>query len=156
MTIRNPNQNYNLREARPEDAELLFEWANDELVREMAINTKKIIWLEHKAWFKQKLASAATKIFILEQNSVPVGQIRYDFINGEWLIDYSISKSERGKGLGQKIIELSLPDFKNCKLKALVKKNNIASNEVFSKLKFVLQDTEKINQVEFNCYTLTG
>src|SRR5581483_8142161 len=67
-----------IREARPEDARLLWEWANDPSVRSNSFNQEPIPWESHLRWYEKRLASPGTRFWLLEVNSVPAGQIRYD------------------------------------------------------------------------------
>lgn len=140
-----------LKSAKEEDAQLLFEWANDSLVRNNSFNSEPIKWGNHIKWFLNKLNSSDSNIFILCHNFTPIGQVRLDFVNGYWEIDYSIVKKYRGKGFGEKIIQLVSEKLdKNTSLKGLVKKENIASSKVFKKLKF----EENIENESTLCYTL--
>jgi spore coat polysaccharide biosynthesis protein SpsF len=132
----------NLRPIKDEDCTLLFKWANDEDVRENSLDSRKIKWKQHKSWFNQKLTSSFSKIFILEYNDLPVGQIRYDLnANGIWDIDYSIDKNYRGLGFGRKMVELSLHKITGEK-RAVVQSNNIASRKVFEHLGFEISKSD--------------
>jgi UDP-2,4-diacetamido-2,4,6-trideoxy-beta-L-altropyranose hydrolase len=134
-----------LREANINDCELLFNWANDSEVRKNAVSNKPIAWESHFKWFSLKLASEKSKIFILETNGIPSGQIRYDLLDNEWVIDYSISDKMRGKGLGKIIIKLSLKYFNKESIKALVHEKNVSSFFVFKALGFLQKGSLNIN-----------
>ncbi len=130
-----------LRLANKNDVELVFNWVNDELVRQNAINKEKVKWENHIIWFKDKILSQDTYIFILEQDSTPIGQIRFDKEKDGFIIDYSIDKKFRGKGFGQKILIQSLQKIyeaegKNITIKATVLKSNMGSQKVFTKVGF--------------------
>lgn len=138
-----------LRNASIEDSRLFYEWANEELVRNNALNSDKIIWEEHFKWFTNRLSSNS-KLFVLLMNNKPVGQIRFDFKNGFWEIDYSIDKKYRGFGLGRKIIILSMNKFSlGDKLRAIVKRENISSRKVFEKLSFIQKTDSYSNLLIF-------
>ncbi|QDW18882.1 GNAT family N-acetyltransferase [Flavobacterium sp. KBS0721] len=130
------DDNFFLREAMYNDAELLFNWANDIFVRKNALNQELIIWENHLKWLKNKIESLETKIFILTQGNKSLGQIRIDKIDDCWQIDYSIDCNYRGQGLGTKIVGFLLENIDNVKFKAIVKKDNKASYSVFVKLGF--------------------
>jgi len=141
------NQKLTIEEASVEDVNILFDWANDLEVRANAFNSKKILWEDHLNWFQSKLKNSNSKIFILRLNGVPVGQIRFDYINKFWEIDYSIDNLFRGKGLGKKIVELGIKKLNSEGfIKAKVKKTNPVSIRVFQKLGFELvsQDSTTI------------
>ena len=126
-----------LRSVNINDAKLLFDWANDDMVRANAFTPEKIEWENHIEWFKKKLKSNKTKLYILEIDNKPVGQIRLDFEADCWLIDYSIERNERGKGYGKLIIREATAINENMKLKAIVKSSNTSSQKIFKRLGFV-------------------
>lgn len=131
------NDKIELVPASINDAKLLYDWANDATVRINAFNIEPIKWEEHINWFQSKLKSVHSKIFILYLDKDPAGQIRFDYIEDCWEIDYSIDKSHRGKGLGKIIIEYAILKFNHSDLlKAKVKEDNIASIRVFQQLGF--------------------
>tara|TARA_R110000765_G_scaffold237982_2_gene340654 strand:+ start:577 stop:1044 length:468 start_codon:yes stop_codon:yes gene_type:complete len=138
-----------LREAIEDDIELIYEWANDNTVRKNAVNKEKIIWEDHKKWYKNKILDSETYIYILEEN---IGQIRFDKIEDHYEIDYSIDKKYRGKGYGVIIIKEGIKKLfsdkkKKVLVKAKVKQENIASLKVFRKCNFSLIK-EEINGEE--------
>lgn len=139
-----------IRKAREDDVSLLYIWVNNDDVRRNALNPKKIKWEEHEAWFEGKMSNPYSKIFILENINHPIGQIRYDRKDeGFWDIDFFIDKKFRGMGLGQKIIELSLNKISGI-VRAVVKKENVASCKVFEKLGFQREENEEgIYQYKF-------
>lgn len=125
-----------LRKANQKDMDLLFAWANDSEVRKNSFNTAEIKYDEHKEWFNKCLADPNIDIYILCINDIPVGQIRMNYENETGLINYSIQKDCRGKGLGGtilKLIETSIsvdrPEIKV--LSGWVKTDNIASQKKF-------------------------
>jgi RimJ/RimL family protein N-acetyltransferase len=125
-----------LRDATIEDAELLFDWANETGVRQNSINQEPIILENHLKWFAAKLSDSETKILILTSGHEHFGQIRIDFTDGYWTIDYSIDSQFRGLGLGKEIVRQLLKKFPEYKFKATVKKENHASGKVFKNLGF--------------------
>lgn len=127
-----------LRQAVPQDIDLLFRWANEESVRKNSFDSAPIVWENHVQWYKLKLKDLSCKIFILiDQNATAVGQIRLDKVDDCWEIDYSIDVNHRGKGYGKLIVNLILDKVApGSQLKAIVKSNNSASLSVFRKLEF--------------------
>ncbi|MHB1105269.1 MAG: GNAT family N-acetyltransferase [Lutibacter sp.] len=134
-----------LREAEINDAELLFNWANEINVRANSINQEPIIWENHLKWFLKKLNDSETKFLILTSENNFLGQIRIDLIDSYWNIDYSIDNQFRGKGLGTEIVRLILNKFESYKFKATVKKQNKASIKVFKNLGFRKMQVESDN-----------
>lgn len=137
---------YYLKPVQSENAKLLFDWANDNSVRENSFNSEPIIWDNHLKWFNEKIKADTTQIFIMYEGIIPLGQIRLDLINNFWEVDYSIDNIFRGKGLGKKIVELINSQFSSkYPLKAVVKKENIASLKVFQQLGFQEIKEEKVS-----------
>ena len=125
-----------LRKAEYSDMDLLFGWANDSTVRSNSFNTASIPYEDHVSWFNKMMENDQILQFIMMDETTPVGQIRLNIDDDEAEIGYSIAKEYRGKGYGQRIIQLvsrvvkeQYPNIK--KLVAKVKYNNIASNKVF-------------------------
>jgi RimJ/RimL family protein N-acetyltransferase len=136
----NPTINLEMREAQKEDVDLYFRWANDPMVRQNSFNTEAITFENHSEWFKVKLSSIRAKLYVFEVAGKPVGQLRIDYVDNAWVIDYSVDKHYRGLGTGQAM----MAHFKASNLfvclqdpvKALVKTSNIASQRVFEQLGF--------------------
>ena len=132
--------NYNLfflNEAKSENSQLLFKWANDPERIKNSFNENPIDWNTHIKWFSKKSSSIRTKIFILFKEEIPIGQIRFDFDGWYWEIDYSIDNNYRGKGYGKAIVQLGIKKMHNANIfKARVKDFNLASKKIFMDLKF--------------------
>jgi RimJ/RimL family protein N-acetyltransferase len=134
-----------LREAKTnQDALQLFDWVNDEEVRKNSLNTNQISIIDHFTWFQAKIKSETTKIYLFtDKFDSAIGQIRVDKVNEYFEIDYSISNPYRGRGLGNKIVELLIIQMGNVNLLAKVKKTNLPSIKVFVNNGFKLYKEEK-------------
>lgn len=141
------------RRATESDAMLLFNWANDKLVRENSINTQPITWDRHSSWFLNKLNNSNSVIIIYEYDDTPIGQVRLDKHESGWLIDFSVDSEFRRKGLGKIIIEKTIKDYPKRKYLAFVKKDNISSTRVFESLRFLNDGIIIENGVELIKYT---
>lgn len=150
-----------LRKAIPEDAELLFSWANDIDVRKNAFQQHEITWDEHINWFKKKLQDESCYIYIADADMTqssenshtagrPVGQIRLDVECGVAEIDYSVAAELRGRGYGAMMLAQvqRIADAGIRKFFARVKKSNPASVRVFEKCGFT-KTADKEAFVEF-------
>ncbi len=142
--------NCRLRVVTAKDRDLIFLWANDAMVRKNSFNIAPIAYDSHCAWFEKRLNSANTAFYILEDNNIPVGQIRYDIEDTIATVNYSIAQEYRGNGYGIKIIELgevlvreALPSVK--KIVARVKKENQVSRMIFKRLQYI----EKVEEGEY-------
>jgi sugar phosphate isomerase/epimerase/RimJ/RimL family protein N-acetyltransferase len=130
-----------LRDADYSDMNILYEWANDAETRSNAFSTDLIPFDDHKKWFNEKLSSKNTLIFIYHCGEKNIGQIRFDIENDISIIDYTIAPSMRNQGNGYKMMVLAenKVKFEYPKIKMLVgevKKENIASQNVFRKLNY--------------------
>ena len=144
-----------LRKATMEDKDLLFEWANDPIVRSNAFSTKSIGYEEHCEWFEHVLTDDEELQFILSDGYEAIGQVRLTISGDIAEIDYSVAPNRRGMGYGSILIYLikkkvneEYPNVK--KLVAKVKPKNVASILCFEDNQFI----EKYKQYEYEmaCY----
>jgi UDP-2,4-diacetamido-2,4,6-trideoxy-beta-L-altropyranose hydrolase len=90
-----------LKPAGPEHKALYFAWANDPAVRQSAFNSAPIPWQQHDAWYDRKLSDPDCHMWIMQTpGNLPLGQIRLDRDRNEHLIDFSVDRLARGRGLG--------------------------------------------------------
>jgi len=133
----NPIHNLQIREVSKEDIKLLFEWKNEYYTRKKAFNSQKIEWETHIKWFKNKLKDKNCYMFIISNmQNFPVGQVRYEKIDNDWLIDFAVNKYFRGLGLGELIIKKSMDIVGMGSFLAKVKNSNTPSIKVFRNLGF--------------------
>jgi len=132
-----------LRKATDEDAELLFNWRNDDEVREASFHQEILKWPEHLEWFKKVLNNSACCLYIINnQEGTPIGQIRFDKNGDGATINISLGKDFRGKGYGAESIKTAsrffLDNHKDIKkIMALVKDENESSVKVFNRSGFL-------------------
>ena len=126
--------NISLRKVDFSDADMLLEWRNDITTRRNSQNMDLIDTETHYDWMRKVLASNDL-FFILQATSVPVGMVRVALDNGVGTISYNIAPDKRGCGYGKVIIQMLenyvLKSRMNIRLKALVKKENVASQKIF-------------------------
>jgi RimJ/RimL family protein N-acetyltransferase len=148
-----------LRKVCSTDAELLFNWVNDFEVRKNSINSGLIIWEDHIKWLQSKIESYDTLFYIAKFDNIEVGQIRFEFNKDCFVIDYSIDKSYRAKGLGRLLIQSGVKRIeeetdKKLKFIAIVKNDNIASNKIFEKMGFEFKGIKIISNSKCNLFEL--
>lgn len=131
-----------LRTAVEKDCQLLFRWANDPKVRANSFDLKGISWEEHQKWFKKKMDKETCRMFILEKDANPIGEIRFDKEGENWVISYSIEDKYRGMGLGKEIVKKGIEKVSKPIL-AWVKMENIASRKTFESLGFSIQEKKE-------------
>jgi RimJ/RimL family protein N-acetyltransferase len=145
----NQEKHMYLREANATDIHLLFEWANEPSVRANSLNSEPILFETHQKWFDSQLTNPDTKLLILTDGHLSLGQIRIQKKDSLWEIGYSIDKDQRGKKLGAKIVHLLLDKFNMYSFKAIVKKENTASVKVFENLGFETIHTDQNDIITF-------
>ena len=130
-----------LREARAEDKDILYLWANDPVTRKNSFNQSAIPYEDHEKWFERVMKDCSVKLFILIYDTIPAGQVRLNLKNKTAEISYSIAPEFRRRGFGCAIIELTanlvkekIPEITT--LIAKVKPDNEPSIKVFEKLGF--------------------
>ena len=138
-----------LRRARPEDRRLLFEWANDPVVRAASFSAEPIAWDTHVEWFEKKIGQGECLLFIAEDESgTALGQIRFDLKDSGAELNLSLAKERRGLGLAVPLIEAGVRELlagTECeKVHAFVKPQNAASGKAFEKAGFVRTGVEQV------------
>lgn len=145
-----------LRSVTLADAKLLLSWRNDETVRRSAFASEEIEWPPHERWFTKKLSSSSTRIWILEQDGQPVGQVRYELSGEIAEISFSVAREFRGQGFGVDLLSRSAPlacqELKPSKLVGFVKVDNIASSGAFERAGFERAARCKWKGAECNRY----
>jgi UDP-2,4-diacetamido-2,4,6-trideoxy-beta-L-altropyranose hydrolase len=118
-----------IRPVEERDCKLLWEWANDPVVRASAFSSEPIPWNEHVAWFRAKLNDRNCVMFVaLNASAVPVGQIRFDKRGvSDSGINIDIDGAAHERGARQ--------------FHALVKTENVASGKAFEKAGFKAAET---------------
>jgi RimJ/RimL family protein N-acetyltransferase len=129
-----------LRPASFDDARLLWQWRNEPEVRQNSFDTGEIDWNTHTAWLERKLTSPDCRIWVLENGSDPIGQIRYDRVDRIAELSFSITSRFRGRGFGTLILERSWSEA--CReldvagVRAMVKDDNLPSQRACERAGF--------------------
>jgi RimJ/RimL family protein N-acetyltransferase len=89
-----------------DDIELLFRWANDNLVRANSFRQHQISRQEHEAWFAARLGDTGGAMWLLESDGVPVGQVRYETEGEDAVVDVSVRAESRGRGYATDLLQL--------------------------------------------------
>ena len=146
-----------IRKVNIGDKDLVYNWANDKLVREQSFFTAPISYDVHCKWFKNQLHDKNHLFFIITINNMNAGIVRFKIKLKSSAIGLSISKEFRGKNLGTKFIKIATNEyFKSNELPILahIKKNNIASIKIFERASFVYLKEELIEGNESFTYIL--
>ena len=107
-----PVDEISIRRTTTKDAALYFAWVNDQYVRSASLSSSEIQWDEHSAWFNEKVDSATSKMYVCLAGALPIGQVRFDFIDNHVELDYSLDSDVRGRDWARVILDLALHDFR--------------------------------------------
>ncbi|MDO8499641.1 MAG: GNAT family N-acetyltransferase [bacterium] len=97
-----------LRPATLADSDNLFNWRNDPAVYQFFFNAAPITPAEHVGWLNKVLADPNRCLYIIinEQN-LPIGQVRFDIESDTAEISISIGAEFQGQGYGTIAIHFS-------------------------------------------------
>lgn len=131
-----------LRRVDPSDEWPLLQLANEPTVRENSFSRDVIRPEAHREWFRRKLASPATRIWVVERESRVVGQIRYERGEDGWAeLHFALSPGARGLGLGTWLLrvtpELAISELAVRGVRGLVLPANPASARAFGRAGFL-------------------
>lgn len=125
-----------LRVAADRDSTMLLEWRNEPAAVRFSGSGRRVSSAEHERWFAQVLADpSATKLWIIEENGMPVGQVRVDVVGGVGVVSIAIAAEHRGRGIGPKALSAMVAavtvDDSVALLKALSHPDNSRSLRAF-------------------------
>mgnify|MGYP003394995869 CR=1 FL=1 len=120
-----------LQPATLKDAELLLSWRNDPDTRRQSRNTGEAELAEHIAWLTKSLAMPTRKLYIAEDDGLPIGTVRADEdTDGYTEVSYTVAPSARGKGHGKRMaVQFAQEQLEGRKLKAEIKKGGNEASE---------------------------
>jgi RimJ/RimL family protein N-acetyltransferase len=125
-----------LRAARSDDEARLLEWRNMASTRQASFASAEIAPEDHHRWFLSKLGDPGCLLLIIEEDGLPVGQIRLDRVEPRVAeISIGLAPEARGRGLGREALRLSTAEahsFGVDIIKARVKLSNERSLAAFA------------------------
>lgn len=126
-----------LRCAGHEDARAVFDWRNDPVTRSASLETDPISWPVHELWWKASLGRADRVLIIGEDAwNRPVGLVRFDALDGRWLVSIQVAPERRGQGWGRALLEGGLRRMEGKqgahRFTAQIKDDNEASRRLFA------------------------
>lgn len=136
------NKQINVRKVVKKDELKLYKLVNDPLVRKNSFNQKRITRQEHHKWFLNKISNKKhCSLFCIESTTGTfLGQVRLDFINKKWRIDFSIIPEARGNGIAKQMLAEAMRKTCNKTRKntffSVVKNENQPSLNTFRSLNF--------------------
>lgn len=131
-----------LRPAATGDEEMVFRWRNDPFIVARASLQREISWEEHQRWFIQTVAGNNRRMFIVEHDGTPVGQVRFDRESErDCVISAYLLPAFMGQGWGLQAIrtgcELIFMEWKVERVIACVRFDNLGGFSAFRKAGFI-------------------
>ncbi|WP_162130920.1 GNAT family N-acetyltransferase [Clostridium senegalense] len=132
-----------LRKVHLSDCETLFTWINDMEVRKNARYTDVVSIEDFTDRFIKELESENVYSFIVEKDSVSIGQLKLSKDEDRVVFNYSVDKNYRGQGLGTEIVKqgekFAKSNINNInKFVAYVRGSNKGSCKIFKKLNYTI------------------
>jgi RimJ/RimL family protein N-acetyltransferase len=130
-----------LRRVCDSDCRLLWEWANDPVVRQQSFNSEPIPWETHLSWFTRKCEDPNCYHFLgLNEAGHPVGQVRFD-VADETEVSIGIGGPYRGRGYGSSLLKLASAELVALtgleRINAYIKPDNMPSLGAFARAGYV-------------------
>jgi RimJ/RimL family protein N-acetyltransferase len=137
-----PAKKLTLRKGTAEDDRRLWLWRNEHRARTMFGDQQTVPWERHVAWLTARLADANTRLFIVEADGRPCGNVRFDAeLTGTATVSIAMTRHARGFGYGAAALTLACQEVFNqrfCdRIEAKVKRENFASQRIFAKSGFL-------------------
>ena len=132
----------NVRNANINDAKFILKIHNASVLARYSNSKNLVKYSEHIKWFKSKLISNKSQIYIGAKNKIRFGYVRFDKVKNN-IFEVSLGNLPKfySKGLGTKMLKLSIEKFikkfKPKKITSAVKKFNIRSQKCFIKNGFI-------------------
>ncbi|MDG6249243.1 GNAT family N-acetyltransferase [Methanocalculus sp.] len=154
-----PKYSIHLRKATKNDCELVHRWINEEETRENSFSKEFIDIEEHTRWFFSKLIDPNHIYYLaINENNVPVGQIRFSIQDDEAVVSVLVDENFRKKGLGEQIISLGSHRFFEetsiGTIHAYVKEKNSASIKAFVNAGYIPKGTVSMHNQCVNHFIL--
>ena len=133
-----------LRKAGFIDIEFLWYLRNQQDVYTYSRTSRPVLWEEHVSWILPILLGLQKReLFIIQDERIPVGQIRLDWREDKKEAEVSISllKEFRGKGIASCALAMIVKEVskgrKGIILIAEIRRDNVASIALFEKFHFL-------------------
>lgn len=135
-----------IRRARLDDSEKLFEWRNHPSIREVSRNANLIDWHDHQRWLASVLTDTQKMLLIGQRLETPVGVVRFDMQNDEVEVSIYLIQDAALSGSGQSLLKsaeqwlaANHPEIR--KIRAHVLGGNVRSQRLFSGAGYQIEST---------------
>lgn len=138
-----------IREGTLAECKFVYTLSRDKLVRDNSFDQSEIDMESHIEWYNNLLVDPNRHIFILSNEGVDYGIVRFTKEKDYWVVGISIIPEFRGKGFAEKTLKSAIDylDNESLGIHAFIKKSNLASIRVFEKNDFVINQEIEINNI---------
>jgi UDP-2,4-diacetamido-2,4,6-trideoxy-beta-L-altropyranose hydrolase len=140
LTVERKRPHVTLRAAREDDVTLIRALRNDADAVRFSKSALPVSETEHARWFATALADPRMRLWVAEENAIPVGQVRVDVDGSTGVFSIAVAAAARGRGLGQAMLRLALAEVERQHLAttmtAATHPENTASIHVFERVGF--------------------
>ena len=122
-----------LRPATAADSDRLREWRNDPETVAASLRGRAVKPGEHREWLARVLDDPDERLFIVESEGEPVGQVRLQRrADGTLEVHVGLAAGARGRGIGRETLELAWKEAGGEPVAARVLANNERSLRAFA------------------------
>lgn len=140
LVLEKPSDRVGLRPATSTDAEMIFDWRNNDEIINQGIDSRPVTWEEHTEWFNAKLESDDNRIFVIRHRDEDVGVLRFDGRSPS-VVSIYLTPGQAGKGIGATALlmgcRLVRDDLSPGQIIAVVRADNPRAQRAFLKAGFV-------------------
>ena len=91
-----------LRPATSDDSAMLLDWRNRPEIYRLGASNRMVTEDEHAAWMSKMLSDDASRVFVIEEDDSPVGQIRFVAMGPRTsTVSIFLLPEHQGRGLGR-------------------------------------------------------
>jgi len=96
---------WRVREATPQDAELLFRWRHNDAQALSSRSGSPVPWAEHLRWLESSIARVDRVVLIVSDELGDVGTVRWEEREpGHWEASITVAPERRGQSLGRPLL----------------------------------------------------
>lgn len=94
-----------IRAARHDDSQKLFEWRNHPTIREVSRSADMINWESHQRWFASVLTNPDRLLLIGQREGLPMGVVRFDIRGDEAEVSIYLVPGIQRSGQGRDLLQ---------------------------------------------------
>lgn len=140
------------------DCDLLWEWANDPVVRAASFSPDPIRWEDHVAWLTARLADPNHIFYLAFVGNMLIGQIRYQLDGQDAVVSVSLAAQWRSSGYGSEVIRQAshqvLETTEANRIVAYIRPENVASVQAFAGAGFRQGGATTVREQRALCFVL--